>query len=226
LKYFIIVLFAVVSLVYSADSQVKLSKKKLITFSTGMGIDYGATPDFTDYLRDEIPYSNKDSINSFHAGIEFFGGIEYDLSQTISAKLDYSYYLRSINYSYSFFVFDYTIASHQPYLFINYLSKSDNYRFKFGLGTGYHMQSVDNKVNPSTTLNYKSSGVGVRGEVVFSPMFSKKFWGYISGFVFGNFYGKLKDDNGNVLKASNSTVEASLSGYGVGARLGFSIILN
>jgi hypothetical protein len=191
-----------------------------------MGIDYGATPNFTDYLRNEIPYSNKDSIKSFHAGIEFFGGIEYELSQKTSVKLDYSYFIRSLSYTYSFFVFDYTIISHQPFVFINYLVKSDNYQFKFGLGAGYHFQILDNKVNQSTTLSYKSSGAGVRGEAVFSTKFSKKFWGYLSGFAFGNFYGKLKDDNGIVLKAANSTTEANLSGYGVGARLGFSVILN
>lgn len=210
----------------SSYSQTKLKPKKLITFSAGMGIDYGATPDFTDYLKDEIPYSNKDSIRSFHAGIEFFGGLEYELSQKMSLKLDYSYFIRSLTYYYSFFVFDYTITSHQPYLFLNYLVKDQNYIFKFGLGAGYHLQMLDNKVNQNTTLSYKSNGVGVRGEAVFSTKFSKKFWGYLSGFLFGNFYGKLKDENGNVLKAANSTTEASLSGYGVGARLGFSIILN
>lgn len=191
-----------------------------------MGIDYGTTPDFTDYLKDQIPYSNKDSIKSFHAGIEFFGGLEYDIARNLSIKLDYSYFLRSVNYSYSFFVFDYTIAQHQPYAMLNYVIKSDFYRFKIGLGAGYHLQNLDNKVNQTTTLSYKSNGVGVRGEVVFSNKFSNKFWGYLGAFLFGNFYGKLKDENGNVLKPANSNSEASLSGYGVGARLGFSIILN
>ncbi len=207
-------------------SQNKLKPKKLFTLSAGMGIDYGTTPDFNDYLKNEIPYSNKDSIKTFHAGIEFFGGLEYELSQKTSVKLDYSYYIRSVNYTYSFFVFDYTIASHQPYLFFYYLAKSDSYQFKFGLGGGYHLQMLDNKINQSTTISYKSNGVGIRGETVFMNKFSNKFWGYLSGFVFGNFYGKLKDDNGNPLKAANSTVEANLSGYGVGVRLGFNVILN
>jgi hypothetical protein len=210
----------------SALGQSKIKPKKNITLSAGMGIDYGITPDFTNYLRDEIPFGNKDSIKSFQAGIEFFGGLEYELSQKASVKLDYSYFIRSLNYTYSFFVFDYTITSHQPYLFVNYLIKSENYAFKFGFGAGYHFQLLDNKVNQSTTLSYVSSGVGVRGEAVFSTKFSKSFWGYLSGFTYGNFYGKLKDSNGNVLKAANSTTEANLSGYGVGARLGFSIILN
>lgn len=196
----------------------------MLSLSAGMGIGYGISPDFTDYLRDEIPYDNKDSIKAFQAGIEFFGAVEYELSQKISAKLDYSYFVRSATYYYSYFVFDYTITAHQPYLFVNYLIKKENYIFKFGLGAGYHLQMLDNKVN--NNLTYTSNGMGVRTEVTYSPKFSPKFWGYMSGFAYGNFYGKLKDSNGNVLKAANSNVEASLSGYGVGARLGFSIILN
>ena len=61
---------------------------------------------------------------------------------------------------------------------------------------------------------------------MFSPKLSNNLYGYLSGFAFGNFYGKLKDDNGNPLKAQNSNVEADVSGYGVGARLGFTINLN
>lgn len=216
--------FALLATAFSQEKTVKLKNKRDLTFSAGMGIDYGTSPDFTDYLRDEIPYSNKDSIKSFQAGIEFFGGIEYELSQNISAKADYSYFVRSASYSYNYFVFDYTIVSHQPYIFISYLIKEASYKFKFGLGAGYHFQVLDNKVNKN--LTYTSSGPGIRGEAVFSPMFSKKFYGYLSAFVFGNFYGNLKDENGNVLKAANSTVETNLSGYGVGARLGFGLILN
>ena len=201
--------------------------KKKLSFSAGMGLGYGATPDFTDYLRQEIPYSNSDSIGSFNAGIEFFGAIEYELTKTLSAKVDYSYFIRSLRYEYSHFIFDYTITSHQPYFFINYnLLKSPNYNFKFGIGLGYHFQQLDNKVSTSTTLRYTSNGPSVRGELIFSPKFSKTFWGYLSGFAYGNFYGKLKDESGNTLKPANSNSEASLGGYGVGVRLGFTFYLN
>ena len=47
---------------------------KHVSLYTGMGINYGITPDFNDYLIAAIPYSTSDSIKSFNAGVEFFGG--------------------------------------------------------------------------------------------------------------------------------------------------------
>lgn len=226
MRIFIIALMIFTHSVYNIYSQSRIKNKKIISVYAGMGIDYGITPVFNDYLKDQIPYSNKDSISSFNAGIEFFGGVEKEFSENISVKIDYSYFIRSVSYSFLYEVYDYTITSHQPYIFMNYLFKTVNYNFKFGLGAGYHFQQVDNKVNPTTTLTYRSNGPGVRGEVVFSPKLSKNFWGYISAFGFGNFYSKLKDSNGNTLKASNSSTEADISGYGVGARIGFIINLN
>lgn len=211
------------SAVYAQKQQ---AKKKQISLYAGMGIDYGSTPVFNDYLVAEIPYSTGDSIKSFNSGIEFFGGFEYELSKTISARLDYSYFVRSLTYYYSPAVFDYTITGHQPYLFADYMLKYPNFEFKIGAGIGYHFQQLDNKVSNSTTLTYRSSGPSIRGEIVFSPKLSNNLSGYLSGFVFGNFYGNLKDDNGNSLKAPNSDIEADLSGYGVGARIGVIINLN
>jgi opacity protein-like surface antigen len=94
-------------IISSVNAQKQPVKKKQISLYAGMGLDYGITPEFNDYLVAEIPYSTSDSIKSFNAGIEFFGGLEYEFSSTISAKLDYSYYIRSMSYSYSPAVFDY-----------------------------------------------------------------------------------------------------------------------
>jgi hypothetical protein len=226
IRLFIIFLIIFTYSEYNIYSQSQIKNKKLISVYAGMGIDYGITPVFNDYLKDQIPYSNKDSISSFNAGIEFFGGVEKDFSKNISVKIDYSYYIRSVSYSFLYEVYDYSITAHQPYIFVNYLYKTVNYNMRFGLGLGYHFQQLDNKINQTTTLTYNSRGPGIRLEAAFSPKLSKNFWGYLSVFGFGNFYSKLKNADGNTLKAANSTTEADLSGYGVGARIGFVINLN
>jgi hypothetical protein len=210
----------------TTHSQTTGKFRKVLSFYAGMGVDYGITPDFNDFLVASIPYSTGDSIRSFNAGVEFFGGIEYELSKTFSLRADYSYYVRSFTYTFSPAVFDYTITSHQPYLFGGYIMRYTNVDLKLCAGIGYHLQQLDNKINSSTTIGYSSSGPSIRAEVIIAPKLSKNFHGYLSGFAFGNFYGKLKDDSGNTLKAANSNTEASLSGYGVGARLGFIINLN
>lgn len=217
------VLFAFSTAVFS---QTPVKVKKHLSFYTGMGINYGITSDFNDYLVASIPYSTSDSIRSFNAGVEFVGGVEQDLTQNISAGVEYSYYIRGLSYVYSPAVFDYTITNHQPYLFVNVNFRKPKYSFKFGGSLGYHYQQLDNKINNSTTIKYTSSGPSARLSFTFLPKFSENFYAYINGFAFLNMYGKLKDQDGNPLKAPYSTIEASLKGYGVGARLGILFNIN
>ena len=206
--------------------QSKKKSKKIISLSAGMGISYGTSPKLTEYLRSEIPYSNSDSIAYYNSGIEFFGAFEHEISNSMSLKLDYSYFVRSLNYAYSFYVFDYTITSHQPYLMLNYLIKDSKYTLKFGGGAGYHFQQLENKVNPNATLTYNSNGLGLRGIAEISILLSKGFYSTFGIFTYGNFYSMLKDSNGNILTSTDSTKQASLSGIGIGLRLGFQFNLN
>lgn len=207
-------------------SQGKIPFKKHFSLYTGMGVNYGITPEFRDYLVASIPYSTSDSIKSFNAGVEFVGGLEYNLSSSVSAGVDYSYYIRGLSYVYSPAVFDYTITNHQPYLFVNYNIRKQKYHIKLGGSAGYHFQQLDNKVNNSTTLKYTSSGPSFRLSMTFMPKFSENFFVYINGFGFANIYGKLKDENGDAVTAPNSTVDADLKGYGVGVRLGVLFNIN
>lgn len=191
-----------------------------------MGVNFGITPDLNDYLIASIPYITSDSIKSFNAGVEFLGGFEQDLTSNISAGVEYSYYIRGFSYIYSPAVFDYTITNHQPYAFFNYNLRKQKYHFKIGAMIGYHFQQLDNKINNSTTLKYTSSGPSVRLCFTLLPKFSNNFFIYLNGFAFANFYGKIKDENGNYLKAANSSLETNLKGYGVGARLGILFNIN
>jgi hypothetical protein len=209
-----------------AVSQKAEKNKGTILFSLGMGIDYGSTPSYTDYLRNELPAGTGDSIKTFSTGVEFFGCFEYGLSPVVSAKLDYSYFLRSNHYTFAYYVFDYTIQSHRPYLMIFYKNSDKKFSFKFGAGAGYHFHMLENKVTTSNTLNYTSSGMSFKGEFIFAPKFSEKLETYISGFVYGSTASSLKDENGNLLKGTSTGKEVNPGGYGVGARLGLSFYLN
>lgn len=223
---FIIITAAFILINAAVFSQGLPEFKKHLTLYTAMGINYGITPEFRDYLVSSIPYSTSDTIKSFNAGVEFAGGMEYDLSEKISAGIDYSYYLRGVTYTYSPAVFDYTIVNHQPYIFVNYNIRNLKYNFKIGGSLGYHFQQLENKINNSTTLKYNSNGLSARISATFLPKLSKNFYVYLNGFAFANFYGKLKDGDGNLLTAPNSTNTADLKGYGVGVRLGVLFNIN
>jgi hypothetical protein len=224
MKYLILsVLFFVVC--WQVNAQ-EYSKKNPLTFTFGLGVNYGTSPEFTEFLRNEIPYSNPDSISYFNGSVEFFGALSYGLTKNFALKLDYSYLIRNLNYTYSVFVFDYTISSHQPFIFANYVYRSGNINLRFGLGAGYHFQSLTNKVSASVEHNYKSSGPAIRAEGSYHLALSRNFYGIFNIFGYSNFYSDLKDSDGNILKAANTSKTANLSGYGIGLRLGFGFIIN
>jgi hypothetical protein len=201
------------------------SVSKKFYLSGGMGICYGNSPSFTDYLRKEIPYSDDDTINSYNTGVEFFICTEYLLHKNISVKLDYSYFIRSTQYTYQYYIFDFIINTHQPYLYVNYVMKERKYRISLGAGIGYHYQLLENIISSNQTERYNSHGPSVRTEIIFSPSFSKTFTGYLTGFLYGNFYGDLKKSDGNYLKATGDSQNVSLRGFGAGIRLGVTFIL-
>ncbi|MCX7878290.1 MAG: hypothetical protein N2510_06565 [Ignavibacteria bacterium] len=190
----------------------------------GMGINYGNTPSFNDYLRRELSFSSADSIKSFNTGIEFFLSGEYVLSSNFSAKIDYSYFIRSSNYTYQFYVFDHIIKIHQPYLFLNYVINKKRYSFRFGLGAGYHFQILENHISTTNLITYRSSGPSLRCEFTYKPLLSRRFSGLISAFIYGNLYNSLKAANGSYLVSNSSDEKVNLGGYGVGLRLGIGYI--
>jgi hypothetical protein len=221
---FIFYFFVVLSTGSPLFSQDKIKKK--ISVSAGMGIDYLSMPSYVEYLRSDIPGYNSDSIKTFSTGVEFFGTVEYGLSKNISASLDYSYFLKSNTYNYSYFVFDYTITAHQPGIMVYYNLIYPGVRFKIGAGGGYHFYTLENNISENNKDTYKASGGSVRFELIFAPALSKNLSAYVSAFLSGNFTSTLKNENGEVLKSSSSGKEVNLGSYGPGGRIGFTVNLN
>ena len=204
----------------------KIVQKKNLSFSLGMGIVYLSSPSFTDFLKNEIPYFTSDSIKTYSAGVEFFGSLEYEYTKSISASFDYSYYLRSSNYTFSYYVFDYTITSHQPSIMVYYNLNYTGFKFKMGAGGGYHFHSLVNNINASNKESYSANGGSIRAEFMFAPALSNKLAAYVSVFYTGNFTSSLKNSDGVTLKSSSTGKEVNLGSYGPGARLGFTFLLN
>lgn len=191
-----------------------------------MGVDYGVTEDFNKYLIASIPYSTTDTLKQFNAGVNFFGGIERDITTDFSAALEYAYYIRSFDFVYSPAVFDYTILNHQPYLLFRINHRKLNYFIKYSAGAGYHFQIFKDKSSIANISEYHSSGISLKADITFLPKFSEKLMAYINAYGFYNFYGNLKDSNSNALKIPNSSNFVSLKGFGVGARLGILFSFN
>ncbi len=211
--------------IYSQSDTSKSLKvhKKALTLSLGMGVSYGNMSSFNNYLKELIGVA--DSVKSFNIGVEFFGGIEKELSKTFSLRLEYAYFLRSRSYSSGIYSYDFFIHIHQPYLMANYLLKYRKFQIELGAGAGYHLAYLQSTQGQNNVVNYSSTGPAFKGEGIFSAYFSKSLRTYISGFVYGSTQSSLKDGSGNVLKSPQTNSEVNLGGFGVGVRLGISILL-
>lgn len=187
-----------------------------------MGISMSTAPSLIDYIRNDVPFSNKDSVKSFGVGLEFFGALEYDIAKNYSIKLDYSYFIKSLSYNYSYYNYDYFYSIHQPYLTGSYVLRGSTYKFKFGAAIGYHAAQLKKDIGAGSDLVYYASGLGYRGEIVFTAQLSNRLGSYISGFINGSSLGTLKNNSSASLINSQTGQEVNLSGFGTGLRLGLS----
>jgi hypothetical protein len=208
--------------VNSQNKKTEKPFKKQFSLSIGMGISMSTAPSFVDYVRNDLPIVNKDSVKSFGVGFEFFGAAEYDVSKEFSLKLDYSYFVKNLSVTYAYFTYNYFYFIHQPYVMGFYVLRKNNYGFKFGGGLGYHFAHMTKDIGAGSYLDYNASGVAYRGEIEFYSFLSERLGSYVSGFIMGSSIGTLKDSNNNALKNSGTGGDVNLGGFGIGARLGIS----
>jgi|WetSurMetagenome_2_1015567.scaffolds.fasta_scaffold29963_2 hypothetical protein len=199
---------------------------KFTSFSFGMGVNYDNNPSLKDFIQYEIPQYNAltptDQLSDFSSSLNFFGGVEKQVSKNLSLKLEYSYFIKSYNVS-VFPQYDFSYKNHQPFLILNYIFPEDYFYIKTGVGLGYIFSNFTVK-EFGTEKSYTSTGLGLKFEAVLNAQISKNVAGYISGNINKSFLQNLKDGDGNNLK-SRSNGDVNLSSFGVGLRLGLEVYI-
>ncbi len=227
-KIFLLILF-LTNHSFAADStslsfEKQNMKKKYISFSFGMGIKYSNNPSLINFIPLDVPnyitLPPANQVSTFSNGIEFFGGLEFQIKKNFSVKTEYSYYIKSIDVT-SDVNYQYSYTSHQPLLMFNYIFAQSNSFIKFGLGGGYFLYNFTRKVISNET-NYSSSGPAVKFEGTFNAQLGKSASTYLSGFIIKTFTSDLRDVNMNYLHSFNNQT-VNLSSFGVGLRLGIEI---
>lgn len=196
-------------------------KTKYISFSAGMGANYGNNKLLIDFIQYELPnyatLPETQKLADFNTGLEFFGGVEFQIFEKLSLKADYSYFIKSIS-SNQYPGYDFTYNSHQPYLMIYYIIPVDYIYFKLGGGAGYLVSRLTYQ-KPGGESHYSSFGLGLKCEFVFNAQISKSVAGYLSGSIVNTNTSNLKDNYNTELKTrSGGTV--NLNSFGIGLRLG------
>lgn len=197
-----------------------------ISFSFGMGANYSTNSSLITYMEGDIDFYNTlnpdDRFSSLEGGLEFFSGIEYQLSRNFSIKGQYSFLTKSFSIA-QFPNYEYSYINHQPYLLLNYIIPDEHSFIKLGAGGGYIITNFSAK-RFGAEAKYHSSGFGLMGEGVVNLQISSNVGGYISGYLFKTITGDLENDNGTKL-VNNQGENVNVSSFGVGLRLGMEIFI-
>jgi hypothetical protein len=203
-----------------------LSKgKKYTSISFGMGAIYGNNTSLKNFIQYEIPnyglLTRDQQLSEFYTGLDFFGGIEKQISKDFSIKAEYSYFIKSYNVN-MYPQYDFSYSSHQPGLMLFYIIPQEYSYIKVGAGTGYVLSNLTVK-EYGLEKSYTSKGIGLKAELIFNAQIGKSFASYISGYISNTFLQNLKDNNGNELLTNVTKENVNLSGFGAGIRLGVEI---
>lgn len=205
-----------------------LNKKNNYTsFSFGMGAMYGNNPSLKNFIQYKIPdYSRltrDDQLSEFFTGLDFFGGIERQISKKFSIKGEYSYFIKSYNVKF-YPQYDFSYYSHQPYLMFFYVIPQEYSYIKIGAGTGYIHSKLSVK-EYGTENSYSANGFGFKTELILNAQIGKSFAGYISVYISKTFLSNLKDNNSKELLTNATNETVNLNSLGAGIRLGVEIFI-
>ena len=228
---FLLIFFIFNTSLFAGDttrvSLLSQNKNHLFTsLSFGMGVDYSNNPSLKKYVQYLIPDYNSliasDQLSDFASGLEFFVGVEKQISKKFSLKAEYSYFIKSYNVS-AKPNYDFTYRNHQPYLIANYIIPFEYFFIKVGAGAGYIISELTVKQHGGENT-YSSSGIGMKIESVVNAQVSKSVTVYLSGFITNTIMQDLKDKSGLDLTTSSND-KINLSSFGAGLRLGVEIYI-
>ena len=184
----------------------------------GMRIDLAAAPALVDYINTFADPSQRAA--DFATDVEFFGGAEFPLSDEWGGAVEYAYLFKSYTLQ-TAYAGTYTLFYnvHMPLFMAHYIVPGKGYFVKLGGGIGYHLGSVTqtNSIYGADST-YHTRGVGMKAQIVGQTAFDDHLYGYISGDLRWEFFGELKNANGNELRNLGQT--ASLSMFAAGVAFG------
>ncbi len=206
----------------------RMAVKHYKSFSAGMEISYSNNSSLKQFIEYELPnypyIADDDKLKEFSSGLGFFGSGELQVSKRFSARLDYTYFIKSYNSSADFYSsYDFTYYSHEIYLKGYLLCPVDYVLFKLGAGAGF-IHSTFNTKYYSVETNYTSNGLGLTLEGVMDVQISKNVAGYLSGGITNTFQTNLKSSGGDELKAKNGN-SVNLNSFGAALRIGLEVFI-
>ncbi len=185
-KFFFVLIISINS-IYAQEIE-----KKQLAITSGMGIDYSYVPMVVDYINNN--YANGKVLSEVNTAVEFWGSMNYPISDKFDVELDYAY-----NYfSYSDFLFMgsyYELSKTSNIIsgLILYKIPISNVIFRFGLGGNANFVTLEEKVLQKNSGS--AIGFGLSGKTEMLVPFSENTFASLSTVVRYALIGTANSDN-------------------------------
>lgn len=193
----------------------------------GMGINLVNAPDIVDYIN-ATAVSNQ-RVDDFATAVDFFGGVEFPVSEEWGLKFEYSYLFKSYTFlATTGATHDFFYSAQAPSIIVQRVISGDGFFVKMGAGGGYHFGTAEEKISTfGTSTNYSASGFGMKAEIVGQTAFDENFYGYIGGQLGWEMLGSLKNSNQSLQynQPQTGTQTAALNYFFAGLRFGVTYYL-
>ena len=221
----------VLTIIVSLPADAQSGEGKIVSYHAensfavvgGMGINLVRSSQIVDYINSVALYSQR--VNDWGTAVDFFGGVEFPVSNGWGIKLEESYLFQSYSFidnSGASATFDFFYSVNAPSVIIQKVITGKGYFVKLGAGGGYRIGNVTQKISTFGLQNdYVTTGGGIKVEIVGQTAFDDHFYGYIGGQMGEEILGKLAISKQQYLDpAGRSPQSISLRYFYAGLRFG------
>ncbi len=176
---------------------------------TGMGISFVYNPSLNDYLD----MRTDDEVKAFSSTAEFYGEIDYSISDKYQVGLEYVYTLFDFS-SFSRGTYSLSYTHQKPSLLAYYVISGKGYKFKFGGGAGVRIVNLTEHFDFDE--DFSALGFGLLARVQGHTKLGDNFYANIGGTIRTDFPGTPSNSENNFhdnvkLNSFSSSVDIGIS---------------
>lgn len=200
MKRLLFVLTAAVSIAVSQQQPVLVQRENSFSVVAGMGVNLVNAPEIVEYVNSTAAYGH--TVDDFATAVEFFGGVEFPVSEEWGIKIEHTYLFNSYNFLMTTGATQELFYSVQaPSLLVQKVISGEGYFVKIAAGGGYHFSMASQKFSTfGTSADFSSTGFGMKADITGQTAFDQNFYGYIGGHLGWEFQGTLTQ-SGNALSS-------------------------
>ncbi|HAL55678.1 MAG TPA: hypothetical protein DCP63_04170 [Bacteroidetes bacterium] len=206
-----------------------MSSPRFIGIAAGMAVGSHSATSLNDYINGAARPRLDQQVGEFSTVVEFFVVPEVQITEDVSAELEYSLMLKSYSFDdrggFSRSEFAYQV--HLPSLTLHYLDIGEGYRLKFGGGLGYHFGRLSQSFAVFGGEEvFKASGLGIKLDAVGQTQLDETLYGVLGVDVRWDFLGSMRRGDGTDVIDRTTDSAVRMSFFSFGLKMGILFRLN